>query len=97
MKRKKQLENGITLVKELMVRRKKKMLNLVLIAAETGNSKQECDKMLAFEKDLFEDLMKCIDSSDKRVSGILNGGKTEESKNELVVFTENVEEFMKGR
>jgi DNA replication initiation complex subunit (GINS family) len=94
MKTKKQLENAITLFKELMLRRRKKILNLVLIAAETGISKQDFDNMLAFEKDLFEDFMKNIDISDKRVSEVLNGGKVQESKNELVVFIENVEEFM---
>jgi len=41
LKTKKQLENAITLFKELMLRRRKKILNLVLIAAETGISKQE--------------------------------------------------------
>lgn len=94
MKTKKQLENAITLFKELMLRRRKKILNLVLIAAETGISKQDFDNMLTFEKDLFEDFMKCIDFSDKKVSEILNGEKTEDSKNELVVFIEDVEEFM---
>jgi len=94
MKTKKQLENAITLFKELMLRRRRKILNLVLIAAETGISKQDFDNMLTFEKDLFEDFMKCIDSSDKKVNEVLNGGKTENSKNELVVFTEDVEEFM---
>ena len=94
IKTKKQLENAITLFKELMLRRRKKILNLVLIAAETGISKQDFENMLNFEKELFEDLMKCIDSSDKKVSGVLNGGKQEDSKNELIVFTENVEEFM---
>ena len=94
MKTKKQLENAITLFKELMLRRRKKILNLVLIAAETGISKQDFDNMLTFEKDLFEDFMKNIDFSDKRVSEVLNGRKTEDSKNELVVFVENVEEFM---
>ena len=38
--------------------------------------------------------MKNIDISDKRVSETLNGRKIKESKNELVVFTENVKEFM---
>jgi len=38
--------------------------------------------------------MKCIDSSDKKVGEILNGGKQEDTKNKLVVFIENVEEFM---
>ena len=93
-KTKKQLENAITLFKELMLRRRKKILTLVLIAAETGISKQDFENMLSFEKELFEDLMKCIDSSDKKVREILNGGKQEETKNELVVFVENVEEFM---
>ena len=36
IKTKKQLENAMTLFKELMLRRRKKILNLVLIAAETG-------------------------------------------------------------
>jgi len=94
IKTKKQLENAITLFKELMLRRRKKILNLVLIAAETGISKQDFENMLNFEKDLFEDLMKCIASSDKKVGEVLSGGKQEDSKNELVVFIENVEEFM---
>lgn len=94
IKTKKQLENAITLFKELMVRRRKKILNLVLIAAETGISKQDFDNMLDFEKDLFEDLMKCIDDSDKKLSKTLNGVKEEEQKNELIVFKENVDEFV---
>ncbi len=94
LKTKKQLENAITLFKELMLRRRKKILNLVLIAAETGISKQDFENMLRFEKELFEDFMKCIDSSDKKVSGILNGGKIEKTKNQLVVFIEAVDEFM---
>ena len=57
IKTKKQIENAQTLFKELMVRRRKKILNLVLIAAETGISRQDFDHMLDFEKELFEDLM----------------------------------------
>ena len=41
IKTKKQLENAITLFRELILRRRKKILTLVLIAAETGISKQE--------------------------------------------------------
>lgn len=93
VKTKKQLENAITLFKELILRRKKKILNLVLIAAETGISKQDFDNMLAFEKLLFEDLMKAIDISEKKLGNLLNGEK-DEKKNELIVFKENVEEFM---
>ena len=95
IKTKKQLENAITLFKELILRRKKKILGLVLIAAETGISKQDFDNMFKFEKFLFEELMKSIDVSDKKLGGILNGNKQQETnKNDLVVFKEDIEEFL---
>jgi len=94
LKTKKQLENAITLFQELLRRRRKKILNLVLIASETGISKQDFDNMLLIEKELFEDLMKCIDKSDKGLSGLLNGDKVnEEQKNSLVVFNEELSAF----
>ncbi len=93
VKTKKQLENAITLFKELMLRRRKKILNLVLIATETGISRQDFDNMLIFEKELFEDLMKYVDISDKKIDRILNGEK-EKKTNELIVFKEHVEEFV---
>ena len=94
LKTKKQLENAITLFKELMLRRRKKLLNLVLIAAEVGISKQDFENMLQMEKELFEEMMKCIDSSDKKLSNNLLGKKEQDSKNELVCFLDNVEEFV---
>lgn len=94
LKNKKQLENATTLFREFMLRRKKKILNLVLVAAETGISKQDFENMLQFEKELFEDLMKCIDSSDKKMNHLLMGAESVESKNNLVSFLENVGEFM---
>jgi DNA replication initiation complex subunit (GINS family) len=94
IKTKKQLENAQTLFKEFMLRRRKKILNLVLIATETGISKQDFDNMFAFEKSLFEDLMKCIDISNKNLNETLNGKVEESQKNELVVFNEFVEEFV---
>jgi DNA replication initiation complex subunit (GINS family) len=93
IKTKKQLENAITLFKELMLRRRKKILNLVLIAAETGISKQDFDNMLTLEKDLFEELMKCVEVSDKKLDQTLNG-VDEKKQNELVVFKERVEELV---
>ncbi len=92
-KTKKQLENATTIFKELMTRRRKKILNLVLIAAETGISKQDFDNMFNFEKELFEELMKNIEASDKRVGELLNGEKKGESKNELISFLEDTGEF----
>ena len=95
IKTKKQLENATTLFKEFIRIRKKKILDLVLIAAETGISKQDFDNMFLFEKALFEDLMKCIDLSERKLKEILKGnGKEVLEKNELVVFKTNVEEFV---
>jgi DNA replication initiation complex subunit (GINS family) len=95
IKTKKQLENAITLFRELMLRRRKKILSLVLIAAETGISKQDFDNMLSFEKDLFEEIMKCVEKSDKEMNSLLNGAtEKEEKKNELVIFLESVPEFV---
>jgi hypothetical protein len=81
IKTKKQLENAMTLFKELMLRRRKKILNLVLIAAEIGISKQDFNNMLLIEKDLFEDLMKCMDLSDKKLNECLNGGESDGTGN----------------
>jgi DNA replication initiation complex subunit (GINS family) len=94
LKTKKQLENAVTLFKEIMRRRRKKILSLVLIAAETGISKQDFDNMLPVEKGLFEEIMKCISASDKSLDGELNGKKEEIQYNELVIFKEAVEEFV---
>ena len=93
-KTKKQLENATTLFRELMIRRRKKILDLLLIAAETGISKQDFENMLDFEKSLFEELMKNIEFSDKKLSEMLLGKKIDEPKNELVVFKSDVGEFL---
>ena len=94
IKTQKQLENAVTLFKELMLRRRKKILNLILIAAETGISKQDFDNMLPFEKELFDDLMKNINISDKKLAESLNGEKEKQKKYEMVVFKKDVEEFV---
>ena len=94
IKTKKQLENAITLFKELMVRRRKKILNLVLIAAETGISKRDFESMLIFEKELFEEIMKNIEISDKKMNENLTGNHEEKFKNELICFKEDVSEFV---
>ena len=95
-KTKKQLENAVTLFKELMNRRRKKILNLILIASETGISKKDFDNMFDFEKELFEALMKSVESSDKKISDILNGKNKldEETKFLKITFKEDVEEFV---
>lgn len=95
IKTKKQLENAMTLFRELVIRRRKKILNLVLVASETGISKQDFENMLQIEKELFEEIMKCVEVSDKKVSEVLNGNSSEkEAGNELVLFLQDVEEFL---
>jgi DNA replication initiation complex subunit (GINS family) len=95
IKTKKQLENAITLFKEFIIRRRKKILNLVLVATETGISKQDFENMFAIEKELFEELMNCMDNSDKKLNEILNENSIHtEKKNELKPFIENVDEFL---
>ena len=94
LKTKKQLENAITLFKELMLRRRKKILSLVLIAAETGISKKDFDNMLALEKELFEEFMKCVDNSDAKLNEMLNGKNFTEQKHTLIIFKENVQELV---
>jgi hypothetical protein len=84
----------MTLFNELILRRRKKILNLVLVATETGISKADFDNMLDIEKDLFEELMKSMQETDKRLNSILGGGEVTEAKNELVMFTEKVTEFV---
>jgi DNA replication initiation complex subunit (GINS family) len=93
IKTKKQLENAVTLFKELLLRRKKKILNLVLIASETGISKQDFENMLNFEKNLFDELMKSLEESDKYINDLLNGTSSD-PKNKLILFKDNVGEFI---
>ena len=94
IKTKKQLENAVTLFQELLRRRRKKILNLVLIASETGISKQDFANMLLVEKELFEEFMKSIESADRKLNNLLSGGQeVETQENMLVVFLEDVNEF----
>ncbi|GIU68552.1 MAG: hypothetical protein KatS3mg001_402 [Candidatus Pacearchaeota archaeon] len=92
-KTKKQLENAITLFKQLMRSRRKKILDLALIGLETGISKQDFENMLPFEKDLFDELIKSLEKSDKSLNDYLNNKNQKESNNKLIVFKEDVTEL----
>jgi DNA replication initiation complex subunit (GINS family) len=96
-KTKKQYENSIAIFKELMLRRKKKILDLAFVAAETGISKRDFENMFAVEKECFDGIMKSIEKTDKKVSDMLKGSDQEEdkkSKNKMVVFIEDADEFL---
>ncbi len=95
VKVKKQLENAVTLFRELIIRRRKKILGLVLIASETGISKQDFENMLQIEKELFEEIMKCVEVSDKKLSELVSGSAEEKtSDNNMILFLDNVDSFV---
>jgi DNA replication initiation complex subunit (GINS family) len=95
-KSKKQLENAISLFKELMRVRKRKLLNLVFVATETGIMKRDYENMLAAERDLFDRLVKSFEESDREITKVVNGrrDKEKEDKFRMVMFSQSVDQFM---
>ncbi|MEK6928988.1 MAG: hypothetical protein AABW65_03475 [Nanoarchaeota archaeon] len=95
-KSKKQLENSIALFKELILRRKRKLLNLVFVAAETGIMKRDYENMLSFEKQAFEKLVAAFGEGDRELLRIMNGEKeiAEKDRNKMILFVQNVEQFV---
>ncbi len=92
---KKQLENSIALFRGIILRRKKKLLNLVFVAAETGIMKRDYETMLEFEKKMFDNLVKAFENGDKELSSILNGRDNDkEPANKMIIFNESVEQFI---
>ena len=95
LKSKKQLENSIALFKELILRRKRKLLGLVLVANETGILKRDYETMLPFEKETFDTFVKTLETGDKELSRLLHGSqKTEQAGQAMVLFTQNTEQFV---
>jgi DNA replication initiation complex subunit (GINS family) len=93
LKSKKKLENAMSLFKELLLRRRKKILNLSFVASETGISKKDFENLLEFEKNLFEDIVKSLEKADSNLSDSMTGGKIE-SRYKLVKFNNHVDEFL---
>lgn len=94
-KSKKQFENSIALFRELILRRKKKLLSLVFVAAETGIMKRDYENMLSFEKDIFDKLVKAFEDGDKELTRMLHGKKSEEKDaHRLIIFMQNVDQFV---
>jgi len=97
LKTKKQFENSVAIFKEFILRRKKKILDLAFVAAETGISKRDFENMLAVEKEQFEGIMKSLEKGDKKISEMLKGsdeGSDLKLKNLMVVFIEDTDEFL---
>lgn len=92
LKTKKQFENSIAIFKELILRRKKKILDLAFVAAETGISKRDFENMLAVEKEQFDGIMKSLEKGDKKIEESLKGIESEKKpQNKMIVFIEDTE------
>jgi len=93
---KKQLENSVAIFKELILRRKKKLLNLVFVAAETGIMKRDYENMIPFEREVFDKIVKAFEEGDKSLAKIMNGKKDDDEtdKMKLILFNQNVEQFV---
>jgi DNA replication initiation complex subunit (GINS family) len=96
LKSKKQFENSVSLFRELILRRKKKLLNLVFVAAETGIMKRDSENMLPFEKEIFEKLVKAFEDGDKELSKLLQGSNSSpvEESLKMILFNQDVEQFV---
>lgn len=93
MKTQKQLENAIGIFRELLLRRKKKILNLSFVAAETGISKRDFENMLSFEKDMFEKIMESMENAEKSLKEAMEG-KEESKKHKLVMVLQDINELI---
>ncbi|MFA5020336.1 MAG: hypothetical protein WC533_04520 [Candidatus Pacearchaeota archaeon] len=95
VKVKKQIENSMAIFNELMLLRKKKLLNLVFVASETGISKRDFENMLDFEKEMFDKVIASVKESEKAINSQFNyNGVLELSNLKLIHFLENVDEFL---
>lgn len=93
MREKKEYENAFTLFRELMLRRKKKILDLVFVAAETGTMKRDSQDMLDVEKDLFDKMVLSVKDADTLIEGEINSCSLEDAFQDVLIM-EDVEEFV---
>ncbi|MFH1248819.1 MAG: hypothetical protein V1660_01570 [archaeon] len=94
VKTKKQMENSIAVFKELMMRRKKKILDLAFVASETGISKKDFENMIQYEKEIFEIVTQKLEDATKILSNIINGHEQKKLQNQLIKFNKDVESFL---
>jgi DNA replication initiation complex subunit (GINS family) len=94
-KLKKQFENSLALFKELMLRRKKKLLNLVFVAAETGIMKRDYENMLPFEREMFDKFVRAFEEGDRELLRQVYGRRESIADlNRLIIFTQQIEQFV---
>jgi DNA replication initiation complex subunit (GINS family) len=94
LKAKKQFENAVSIFRELMRVRKRKILNLVFVASETGIMKRDFTTLLNFEQDLFEKLVSAVGDSEKELQRLLNGSPVMVQDHKMVLVTTPVAAFV---
>ncbi len=94
LKSKKQFENALSIFKELMRIRKRKILNLVFVASETGIMKRDFSTMLSFEQALFERLVLAVEDADKELQQQLHGARAILGENKMVIVRQPIAEFV---
>lgn len=94
-KSKKQLENSVSIFKELIRLRKKKLLSLIFVATETGLMKRDYENLLPIEKEMFDKLVKVFEEGAKELAKSLNVKKEKDKEeNKLILFNQKVEQFV---
>lgn len=97
-KSRKQRENSISMFRELILKRKRKILNLVFIATETGIMKKDYENMLQLEKQTFDKLVATFEEGDKVLSEILtsenNSIEDQKEENKMIIFNQDIEQFI---
>jgi len=94
IKNKKKLDNAVSSFRDLLRIRKKKILNLAFVASQVGISKKDFENLMAFEKDLFEELVKALERAEKNQVADMSGSVKDERKHRLVRFLEGVPAFL---
>jgi len=94
-KTKKQFENAISILREIMTKRQRKVINLALIAAKSGISKRDAENMSENEQKLFETVIKELEQQEKKIDEMISGSCGEKDlKNQLVRFKQDTAEFL---
>jgi len=94
IKMKKQYENAISIIKELIMRREKKIVNFSLLAAKTGVNKKDIEKMLDHERELFEFVTAKIEENKKKFNDLMEKSEKKDLKNQLIRFSQDTSEIV---
>jgi len=91
---KKQFENALSIFRELMRIRKKKLLNLAFAASETGIMKRDFGSLLGFEQELFEKIVSAVGEGEKILQSKLNNTKEKSSEDKMIMVSQPIGEFI---